>query len=104
VCSTRKDLIVIDQSANTTIFTTSLNAAYDTWTSSYQTQFKGYKKRVEVIIWSSTSTMTVSNKLTNISLVLGNYASPTDDREITLKAVQLGQWGTVKQFCACDGN
>ncbi|KAI6222253.1 hypothetical protein M3Y95_00965300 [Aphelenchoides besseyi] len=96
-CDARDELIVIS-SSNTTVLTTYINQAYATWSESYQAQFVGYKKRVETLIWSS---ITVSEKLTQISQVLGNYA--TDERQTTLEAVQIASWGTVGQFCECSG-
>ncbi|KAI6209128.1 Trehalase [Aphelenchoides besseyi] len=91
-CSSRDELIVVG-ACNNTVFTTYINKAYATWSASYQTQ-----KRVESLIWSSIS---VSEKLTQISQVLGNYA--TDERQTTLEAVQIASWGTVGQFCGCSG-
>ncbi|KAI6228617.1 hypothetical protein M3Y99_01202100 [Aphelenchoides fujianensis] len=86
---------------NSSVLVDAVEAEWKKWTVlSHRADFKGFLKRIKKIVAGQEEGMTRAQKLVEIAMILVHFA--TGEREESILNIEIGQWGTVRQFATCQ--
>ncbi|KAI6185053.1 hypothetical protein M3Y97_00663300 [Aphelenchoides bicaudatus] len=96
-CDQIHDQIAVD-SNNKTALTTAITQAFKTWNKKEKNIFRGYKKRIEAIVYEDNKSPKFREK--HIANVVSGFTKNAK-RAARVYDIQIACWGTIRKFVKC---